>query len=59
MVAQAPLASAALHLGWRKALWIDGVLGIFILLQIMKFVQDSPTAYIYNNPKSDTCLSML
>lgn len=54
MVAQAPLASAALHLGWRKALWVDAVLGVLILLQIMKFVEDSPSAYIYKNPKSDT-----
>ena len=49
MVAQAPLASLADSLGWRKALWVDGVLGMAILGQIMFFIEDSPAAYIYRN----------
>lgn len=49
MVAQAPLSSLAVKLGWRKALWVDGVLGLVILMQIMFFVEDTPSAYLYRN----------
>ena len=53
MAAQAPLASMANYYGWRKALWVVGVLGIAILLLIIKYVEDSPCAYIYHNPTAD------
>ena len=52
MVAQAPLASLADSLGWRKALWVDGLLGIIILAQIIFLVEDTPAAYTYNNKKA-------
>lgn len=49
MTAQAPLTSLAAKFGWRKALWVDGVFGMLVLMQIMMFVEDSPQSYIYRN----------
>lgn len=54
MVAQAPLASMAAFVGWRKALWCIGILGIVILLIIVKFVEDTPAVYVYQNPNAET-----
>ena len=54
MAAQAPLAGLAAYMGWRKALWCVGVMGIFILMIIVKFVEDTPSAYVYSNPNAQT-----
>ncbi len=42
MVAQTPLTYLVQLLGWRQAIVVDGVLGIFFLMVIVKFVQDYP-----------------
>lgn len=54
MSAQAPLASMAAYLGWRKALWMVGILGVFLLMVIIKFVEDTPVSYVYRNADSET-----
>lgn len=54
MSAQAPLASMAMHFGWRKALWLVGLFGVVLLMIILKYVEDTPSAYIYSNPNAET-----
>lgn len=42
LLAQTPLALLTSYVGWRNAVFMDGVLGIFIFLAIALVVQDSP-----------------
>lgn len=42
MVAQTPMELLADWLSWRKALWVDGALGVFIWLVILMVVRDYP-----------------
>ena len=42
MVAQTPMALLSHAVGWRRAVILDGFLGIFIGLAIILFVQDRP-----------------
>lgn len=43
MVAQAPLTSLVVHFGWREAIMLDGLLGLFIAAAIFIFVKDHPS----------------
>ncbi len=43
MVAHTPFAYLANNLGWRRALMIDGALGLVLLMWIGRVVQDAPT----------------
>lgn len=54
VTAQAPLAWFADMLGWRKAVFIDGILGIMILITIWYFVVENPASQITSstNPSS-------
>ncbi len=54
MSAQAPLATMAAKFGWRKALWLVGLFGMFLLMIIIKYVEDTPSSYIYSNPNAKT-----
>jgi len=45
MVAQTPLTLLTDHLGWRKALMIDALMGAFMLLAIFLVVKDYPLGY--------------
>jgi MFS family permease len=42
MVAQTPMAMLSEHLGWRGAVKLDALLGLFIALATIVFVQDRP-----------------
>jgi len=42
LVAQTPMAILSQHIGWRQAVLVDALLGIFVALAIMILVKDRP-----------------
>lgn len=54
MVAQKPAAELVSIFGWRSTLWIDSLLGLFIILWIYIFVRDKPNTVNKNKLKKIT-----
>lgn len=55
MVAHTPFAYLNDHFGWRRAVMIDGILGLFILLWISLFVKDK----VQQSPKEKQSITWL